>query len=220
MENIGFLIMTKRTIRDYRNVSIDSEQLEGVLDFAVLWGRSVPVHIEIGSGKGTFLVNQAAAHPDTDFLGIERANKFYKYAVDRIGRRGLANVKLIRTDAAVFLPEHIADSSVDCFHIYFPDPWPKKRHHKRRFICQKNTTELLRCLKPGGVINIATDHAEYFEWMHGVFEDFDEQLEKIDFIRPAGAAEGELAGTNFERKYLIEGRAIYTIALRKVIYST
>ena len=114
-----------RKLQEYPSVSLEPEDLDGRINFFKIFGRSGPIHIEIGSGKGTFLVNQAKAQPDENFLGIEWARKYYRYAVDRVGRWGLKNVRIIRTDAAVFIADFIADSSVDCFHIYFPDPWPK-----------------------------------------------------------------------------------------------
>ena len=208
--------MTTRQLHDYPTISIQPESLDGRIDFEVLFGRSGPVEIEIGSGKGTFLVNQAAAFETTSFLGIEWANKYYRYAVDRIGRRGLANVRLIRTDAAQFLAEHVPDGGVDGFHLYYPDPWPKARHHKRRFFCTANVGRMLCCLKPGGWINIATDHADYFEQMQTVAQLAVEadQATIIPFIRPAGAGEGELVGTNYERKYKKEGRPAYALALQ------
>ena len=207
--------MAARKLIDYPDISLKPRGLEGEIDFNNIFPQLRPVHIEIGSGKGTFLVNQAQAQPEINFLGIEWASKYYRYAVDRIGRWSLSNVRLIRTDAAEFIAEHIPDNSITCFHVYFPDPWPKKRHHKRRFICKKNITELLRCLAPDGIINIATDHADYFEQIERVIVSAVDQLERIDFIKPAGAGDDELAGTNFERKYLKEGRDIYTIAARK-----
>jgi len=135
--------------------------------------------------------------------------------VDRIGRWGLTNVRIIRTDAAGFIADYVPDESVDCFHIYFPDPWPKKRHHKRRFICSANLEHLIRCLKKDGQLRIATDHADYFEQIKRVIVARSDALEQIDFIKPAGAEEGELTGTNFERKYIKDQRPIYTIAARK-----
>ena len=204
-----------RTLKEYPSVSLKIEDLNGKIDFVRIFGRSGPVHIEIGSGKGTFLLKQASAQPGDNFLGIEWARKYYRYAVDRIGRWALTNVRIIRTDAAVFLADYICDSSVDCFHIYFPDPWPKKRHHKRRFICNANLETLILCLKPSGQIRAATDHAEYFEQMKEVFTNVYDKLEEIDFLPTAGAETGEWVGTNFERKYIKEQRPIYTIALKK-----
>jgi tRNA (guanine-N7-)-methyltransferase len=101
--------------------------------------------------------------------------------------------------------------------LYFPDPWPKKRHHKRRFFQDDNLAQVYRILEPEGIINIATDHAGYFEQMtevagKAIGAGF---FEEIPFIRPAGAQEGERVGTNYERKYIKEGRPTYTLALRK-----
>ena len=96
-----------RKLQEYPSVSLEPEDLEGRIDFVQIFGRSCPVHIEIGSGKGTFLLNQAKAQPDDKFLGIEWARKYYRYAVDRIGRWGLTNVRIIRTDAAIFLTDFI-----------------------------------------------------------------------------------------------------------------
>jgi tRNA (guanine-N7-)-methyltransferase len=204
-----------RILKDYPGVSLKTENLDGKIDFVRIFGRSGPVHIEIGTGKGTFLLNQAKAEPGDNFLGIEWARKYYRHAVDRIGRWGLTNVRIIRTDAAVFIADFVPDDSVDCFHIYFPDPWPKKRHHKRRFLCPANLAHLIRCLKVGGQLRIVTDHADYFEQIRTVIAERSDILEEIDFLPTAGADTGEWIGTNFERKYLKDQRPIYTLAARK-----
>jgi tRNA (guanine-N7-)-methyltransferase len=208
--------MAKKQLKDYPAIALRQEDIKGKIDFSDIFGRKTPIYIEIGSGKGTFLVNQAAALPGVNFLGIEWANKYYRYALDRLGRKKIGNVRLIRTEAASFIAEHIEDNSVAGFHIYFPDPWPKKRHHKRRFICEKNVEQMIRCLKKGGLINIATDHAEYSEQMKKVFEGFKRELKQVEFIKPAGALENELVGTNYERKYMKEKRNIFTLAFKKI----
>ncbi len=205
-----------RILNEYPSVALKPENLDGKIDFVRIFGRPGPVHIEIGTGKGTFLLNQARAQQDNNFLGIEWARKYYRYAVDRIGRWGLTNVRIIRTDAAAFLADFIPDNSVDCFHIYFPDPWPKKRHHKRRFICPANLEHLVRCLRTGGQLKIATDHADYFEQIKTVLTARNETLQEIDFLPTAGAQASEWVGTNFERKYLKDQRPIYTLAVRKI----
>ena len=208
-------MVTKRQLKEYDSVALRPEDIDSKISLFDVFGRKNAVHIEIGSGKGTFLVNQAGVFPQINFLGIEWANKYYKYAVDRIGKKALGNVRIIRREAVSFIAEHIGGKTVECFHIYFPDPWPKKRHHKRRFICAENITQLIRCLKKNGLINIATDHAEYFKWMQQVFENFARELRPVEFVRPAGANENEIAGTNYERKYLKEKREIFTIAFKK-----
>lgn len=196
---------------------VDPDTLDGPIDFLSVFGRPGPVHIEIGSGRGSFLVSQAAAFPDDNFLGIEWAAKFYRITVDRIARRGLSNVRLLRTEAAGFVAGHIPDGSVRMFHIYFPDPWPKRRHNRRRFLSEQNLPHLLRCLETGGMINFATDHEDYYLAACRIADGAVAEgvLQRIDFIRPAGAHDGEMVGTNYERKYKVQGRSTYTLALRK-----
>lgn len=210
--------MANRILEDYPEISIKPENLDGTIDFNDIFGRPGPIHIEVGSGKGTFLLSQGQAFGQINFLGIEWANKYYRYAVDRIGRWDIPNVRIIRTDAAIFIAEHVPDESVECFHLYFPDPWPKARHNKRRFFSHGNMPQILRILQKGGVINIATDHADYFEQMQEVITaQLDAgTIEIVPFTRTAGAADGEVAGTNYERKYIKDGRTINTIAVRKV----
>jgi len=208
--------MANRKLKEFEKNTLIFEDIKGILRFSNVFGRKNAVHIEIGSGKGTFLVHQAFTSPEVDFLGIEWANKYYRYAVDRMGRKGLENVRLIRTEAASLLANNIADESVDCFHIYFPDPWPKRSHHKRRFVSAQNVEQMIRCLKKGGLINIATDHKEYFGWMKNVFDGFRDKLQATEFVRPAGANENELVGTNFERKYIKEKRNTFTLAFKKI----
>lgn len=188
------------------------------MDLGDLFGQPGSVEIEIGAGKGTFLINQAKAHPGTNFLGIEWANQYYQYSVDRMCRWQMQNVRMLRTDARDFIGRYIRDESVEVFHIYFPDPWPKKKHNKRRFFARNNMLEVIRCLKTGGQLRVATDHAEYFEVISQVLR-VDSVVsvlfEEVEFFPTDAANEGELVGSNFERKYLIEGRKTYKIALKK-----
>jgi tRNA (guanine-N7-)-methyltransferase len=203
-----------KMLKEYPSNTVKPEELDGKIDFVRIFGRSGPVHIEIGIGKAAFLLNEARAHLEVNFLGIEWASRYYRYAVDRIGRWGLTNVRIIRTDAAAFLANSIPDKSVECFHIYFPDPWPKRRHHKRRFLCPANLEHLLRALKTGGQLKIATDHIDYFQQIRELIA-AEKRLEEIEFLPAAGADQGEWLGTNFERKYRKENRPIYTLAVRK-----
>jgi len=208
--------MTRRKLRDYPEVSVELDDLDGKLDFVQIFGRSAAVNVEIGCGKATFLLNEARDHPELNFLGLEQANKYYRHSVDRIGRWGLKNVRIIRADAASFLAERLIDASVACFHIYFPDPWPKRRHHKRRFFSHPNIEQMLRCLQPSGTIKIATDHSEYFEQIRQLIDVQRHRLRQIEFLPSAGAGHDEWVGTNFERKYIKEKRSIYTIAVEKI----
>jgi tRNA (guanine-N7-)-methyltransferase len=205
-----------KSLVDYPNISLKPENISGFLDFKAIFGRSAHIHIEVGSGKGTFLTNETKVHPNNDYIGIEWANKYYRFAVDRLGRWKIPNVRMIRTDAAVFIAMHVPDSSVEAFHIYFPDPWPKLKQTKKRFISAVNLEKMHRCLKKGGIIRIATDHCDYFKQMEVIIDSFSEKFKRIDFFKAAGASENEWVGTNFERKYIKEKRQIYTVAVKKL----
>jgi tRNA (guanine-N7-)-methyltransferase len=186
-----------------------------MLDFPQVFGRSGIVELEIGSGKGTFLLNRARAHPERDFLGIEWANKIYRYAADRMARWGVPNVRMMRTDAAQLVSQHVPPGSLAMLHIYHPDPWPKKRHHKRRLIQPPFVEAAIRALAPGGRIAVQTDHAEYFEQIQSVIR-AESALREAPFNVPeAGVVDGRIM-TNYEIKYLREGRPIYQIAAEKI----
>jgi tRNA (guanine-N7-)-methyltransferase len=207
--------MIKQAIDDSPKIALDPERLGGKVNFNLIFGRSGPVHIEIGSGKGSFLLSQSLHNPQVNFLGVEWARKYCQYCVDRFGRRGIENVRMIRADAADFVSRFIPDSSVACFHVYFPDPWPKTRHHKRRFLSDCNIPHLFRCLNQDGTIRFVTDDAKYYEATTALIEKFDYYWEKRDFIPLPGTPDGELVGTNYERKYRQEGRSVYAMVIRK-----
>jgi tRNA (guanine-N7-)-methyltransferase len=192
-------------------IGLDVETMPRPIDWAELFGNSNPVELEIGIGKGTFLTEQAKARPNTNFFGIEYARWFWRYASDRLRRNGCTNARTVRAEASFFFHEFVPDSSLSVIHIYFPDPWPKKRHHKRRLIQLPFVqNELIRSLIPGGRVQLVTDHQDYFEQMQQVITE--SGLNVIDYNRAGSAAEGEFVGTNFERKYRREGRPFYAIA--------
>lgn len=179
-------------------------------------GDSRTLEIELGSGKGTFLAQEAPLHPDTLFIGIEWASQFYRYASDRMRRLNLANVRMLHADGTVFIRNFVADQAVSRFHWYFPDPWPKARHHKRRTFQEPFLrNELYRVLKVGGEIHVATDHLDYWAWMQEHAAKVEDLYEIKPFEPPQSAGEGELVGTNFERKYRKEGRTFNGMVLVK-----
>jgi tRNA (guanine-N7-)-methyltransferase len=187
---------------------------------------SLPLEIEIGSGKGTFLIQQAARQPDTNFLGIEWAREFYAYAADRLRRRGLGNVRLLNADATEFLHWRCPDGVARVIHLYFSDPWPKARHHRRRVVQDRFLEDAWRVLMPGGELRIVTDHDEYWAWMEEHFSRWSiggaaagdgsrQMFVRQPFNPPESAGEGEMVGTNFERKYRREGRPFHAAMLTK-----
>ena len=119
--------------------------------------------VDLGFGRGEFLMNLAASEPDAGFLGIEVSSKRLLKMARRLARSELCNVRLIESTAQRAVAELLPEGSVSCFWINFPDPWPKKRHHRRRLIDPDFVRDLAARLEPGGMVNIATDHLDYAE---------------------------------------------------------
>ena len=179
------------------------------LSFWELFGNDRPLEIEIGSGRGRFLIKTAQDNPLVNYLGIERANKFFHYAKECVAAAGLANVRLLRAEADYFIWGYVPLNSVRAFHIYFPDPWPKNRHHRRRLISPDFFALLRDRLAPGGAIHLATDFTAYFEIMRKAGQGcagLDELYCRT--IDPRGA-DPETAATHYERRFFIHGVRIY-----------
>jgi tRNA (guanine-N7-)-methyltransferase len=193
-------------------VGLDADALPKPLDWAALFGNDHPVELEIGTGKGTFLTEQAKARLDVNFFGVEWARWFWRYASDRLRRAGCTNARTIRAEAGFFLNEFVPPGSIDVLHVYFPDPWPKARHHKRRLIQPKFVPLMAKAIRPGGRVQIVTDHKGYWEENIEPTIRAAEGFRVVDYNRPGSAGEGEFVGTNFERKYAREGRPFYAIA--------
>jgi len=139
------------------------------LDLPNLFPCLQPVEVELGSGDGSFLVDYAARHPQINLIGVERLlGRLRK--IDRKGRRaGLANLRCVRMEASYFLEYLLPKNSVQAIHIYFPDPWPKRKHRKHRLINQRFAQTARQALIPGGVVWLRTDDADYFAQMREVF---------------------------------------------------
>lgn len=178
------------------------------IDVRDLFDDSNPVEIEIGSGKGAFLVAHAETHPDVNFLGIENQGKYARLVRERIEKRKLTNARMLHADASFVVSRILREATVRAFHVYFPDPWWKRRHHKRRLLTADLATDILRTLEPGGTLWIATDVEHRFEEMLAV-------LAPLPFALSLGESAPGRALTNFERKYRVEGRSLFYAALRK-----
>jgi tRNA (guanine-N7-)-methyltransferase len=132
------------------------------LDWRSFFGNDHPVEVEVGSGRGLFLVNAATVQPGTNFLGIEYDFKEGRRGARRLMKRVLPNARVLGADARVAVPRYIADASIAALHVYFPDPWWKRRHRKRRIFTPEFVAEAARILLPGGFLHAWTDVEEYF----------------------------------------------------------
>lgn len=129
------------------------------------FGNDNPVELEVGSGRGLFLVTAGQRQPERNFLGIECDFKEARRAAERIRKRALPNVRLLGADARLVMAEYVTTGSLSAVHVYFPDPWWKRRHHKRRLFTRPFLDQIARVLEPGGLLHAWTDVAEYFEMM-------------------------------------------------------
>ena len=195
---------------DTAGVLLEKLAASAVLDLPAIFGNARPVELEIGSGKGTFVLARAAARPELNFLGIEWAKAYCLYAADRARRAGLDNVRMLCADATDCVGRRLAERSVWRMHVYFPDPWAKRRHRRRRLIQPAFLAAARRCLAIGGELIVVTDHLDYYWQIQAVLAGA-EGLAVVPMPRMSDQA-GELVGSNFERKYIAQGRPFYAAA--------
>ncbi len=144
-----------------------------------------------------------------NFLAVEWVMPYAAYVADRAMRAGLENVRLISADAEQLFKKALADKSVWRLHVYFPDPWPKTKHHRRRLIKPPFVAQIHRVLQIGGQVSVVTDHEEYFAQVQRVF---DHQRGLIQLAVPTPTGPSGYVGTNFEKKYLAGGRSFFALS--------
>jgi tRNA (guanine-N7-)-methyltransferase len=179
------------------------------LDLQQWFGNDHPVILEIGSGKGRFLIATAMERPDVNVIGIEKALHYHRLIRDRVLKRHLTNIRLINHDAFLVLRDMIPDASIAELHVYFPDPWPRKKEQKRRIIRPEVLKEIRRVLVEGGTAVYVTDHQEYFEVAAPLIE-----AEFPSAVRRTPGPD-DPPRTNYEAKYRVEGRPIYEVRFSK-----
>jgi tRNA (guanine-N7-)-methyltransferase len=178
------------------------------LEWRAVFGNDYPVELEVGFGKGLFLLTAAQARPTINFLGVEIVRKYQLFTATRLAKRGLGNVRVACADVRLFLPSRVPSASLQAVHIYFPDPWWKQRHHKRRVFTAAFVAECARVLRPGGQLHAVTDVPEYAEVMaelltgQPVLQQLPPSAEHdpshdLDYL------------TNFERKFRKQGKPIH-----------
>ena len=181
-----------------------------ILDPDDVFGRRAPLVLEIGSGMGETTARIAAERPDTDFLAVEVHGPGVGSLLKRIDETGLKNLRVIRHDALEVLERMIADGSLAGIHLFFPDPWPKKRHHKRRLVQPAFAALAARKLAPGGILHAATDWEDYAAGMAEVL-DAEPQLER--------AAARERPATKFEQRGVRLGHEVRDLVYRRRVIS-
>jgi len=179
-----------------------------VLDPRTLFSVEQPIELEVGFGKGAFLVEAVPAHPERNYLGIEIDRALTLYVATRIAKRKLPNVKVASGDAGRLLSQHLPEQSLDAVHVYFPDPWWKKKHRKRRVFNEVFALHAARVIRPGGMLYLATDVAEYFQVMLTVMAGRPEFV-PVHVGREEQANDPTQAATNFEKKARREGRPVW-----------
>ncbi|MBL8754520.1 MAG: hypothetical protein JNK15_14545 [Planctomycetes bacterium] len=199
-------------------------------DRLVLGGRNPPplrelaptgftdVEIEIGSGKGAFVLASTEARPDTFLLGIEAAQGYAAMAATRLYASGRKNGLLLVDNGKLFLQDRVDDGELAAVHVYFPDPWPKRRHAGRRFFTDDVVPVLARAIRDEGYLYFASDNAAYagqVARVMGAAVDFERDEDEEVRVRAAGPGHA-FSPTNFERKYIEEGRVIRRWAFRRL----
>jgi tRNA (guanine-N7-)-methyltransferase len=183
-------------------------------DAQAVFGRIAPLEAEIGTGKGLFLRTAAAARPGVDFLGIEIAGKYARFAAAGLARQGLANARVVAADALRVFGELLPEGSLAAVHVYFPDPWWKKRHRKRRVMREPLLGRIEAMLQTDGVLHFWTDVQEYFETTLDLLAAHTRLQGPIPV--PEVPAEHDMAyRTHFERRVRLHDEPVFRAEFRK-----
>jgi tRNA (guanine-N7-)-methyltransferase len=183
------------------------------LDLEAMFGRRAPVELEVGFGSGVFIADESRAHPERDYLGVEKELSQVRRTAEKIRRRGNLNARLVHCDAFYFLEEFPPRAAFDAVRIYFSDPWPKTRHHKRRVFQPRLLPILERVLRPGGMLHVKTDVTEYYTLIRKL-------LAEAPFLEVAREQRLDLEPlegdrvTNYQRKAVAKGHPVHLLELR------
>ena len=179
-------------------------------DLIAIFGRIAPLDVDLGCGNGDLLCELARRHPERNFLGIDKLAGRVMKACRKAG--ALDNVRILKVESSYAVRYLLPESSVENFYLLFPDPWPKRRHHRRRIVSHDFLDSIHRALEPRGTIHLATDDVHYFEQMQRVAS----SSHKFECIMHSSFREDvDLPVTKFERRFREQGAPIYRLALRK-----
>ena len=191
--------MNKKPLPPEQSIILPLPSIVDRLDLAALFPRSQSLEVELGSGDGSFLIQYATAHPDTNFIGVERLLGRIRKIDRRSHRAGLENIRLVRLEAAYVLEFLLPKHSAQAIHVYFPDPWPKRKHRKNRLINERFVELAREALQPGGIVYLRTDDADYFSQMNSVFG------ASSSFQESPTPASLSALQTDFERTFVARG---------------
>ncbi len=181
-----------------------------------LFGNDHPLEVEVGSGKGLFLTTESGRHPERNYLGIEVVHKYARHAAARVAKAGRDNAKMISGDAQALFRDSVPPGSLEAVHVYFPDPWWKKRHRKRRVVNESSVLNFLKALRVGGRFHFWTDVLDYFE---GTIEMIAETAPQFGVPIPeeAAASTHDLDyRTHFERRSRQNQIPVYRVRYEKL----
>jgi len=185
------------------------------LDLPKIFGRAAPLHVDLGCGDGSFLSALAERMPEKNFLGIERLLGRVRNACRKAA--GIDNMRVIQVEIAYAVRYLLPEQSVQVFHLLFPDPWPKRRHQRRRVMTSEFLRFVHRALVPQGLFRIATDQLDYFDQMQRLVR-ADPQFAIVNplLATPVGVDDTDLPPTKFERIFHAQGAPIHRLVLRKL----
>jgi tRNA (guanine-N7-)-methyltransferase len=176
------------------------------IDVPAIFGRAAPLHVDLGCGDGSFLCELAQRSPEENFIGIDKL-------VGRVAKTcrkafALENVRVLNVEISYAVRYLLSEESVETFYLFFPDPWPKRRHHRRRIVTKEFLDSIQRALISDGSFHIATDQLDYFEQIRRIGRNHSGFTLSDDDV--------DLPTTKFERRFRALGAAIYRLSLRKV----
>ncbi len=179
------------------------------LSFTDIFGNNNPVEVDIGCGKGRFLIARASQFPEINFLGIERMRSRQINVNKKINLNNLKNVYLSGLEASYVVENQIEPDSVSVYYIFFPDPWPKRRHHRRRLFTESFLNSIYNTLIVNGRVNIATDHLEYFDVIYKILSG-DSRFNEVETFEPQ-----DHERTGFELTFMGQGLKIGRCSFEK-----
>lgn len=198
----------KEPVRGMVDPLVPLRNYEGTLLLQEVFSRHAPLEVEVGTGKGQTLATMAKSQVDADFLGIEVGSRWARLTRVRLIQAAVPNARLVWGEAQWVLQRYLPSGSVRRFHIYFPDPWPKHRHAKRRLFRSDFVAQMARCLEPLGEVRLATDHTPYFDQIRHV-------MAAGGFRHHSQAVWPDDPVSAFEAKYREQGRTIH-----RAVYSS